>query len=1845
MKKITLILLLTIFTVISCSKLNEKPENAKPENEEYHIARYISYVSNNIFPDSPIIVKFVSPMIKVDEIGKAIESDIITISPKVKGKTVWKDYKTLQFIPNKELNERKRYKVKVDVKELSADLAKVADYQFVVNVKGREISFLDGDFIQTDDDKIYYDGTIKFTYHIEKEIVENEFNFYRGKNKLELIWEGKEKGKEFSFKTAEFSHEETNSLFKINLSKKKFQLSDDYEVEFSSYSFQEMKVVFFTRISDEINPAVEIEFSSVLDSQQLLDGLLTIEPNLSFKLKKYEKKVTVTGKFEYGIEYTLTINKNIRNKFAKNLETDYTKSFAFNDQKPQMTFSSDGCFLPSGNNKKLLFQTLNLKEVSLTVEKVFENNSGQFLQNNNLSSLRNEKQYHSEFRRVGINYLNKTLKIGEKRNEWLQHELDISKLIPNGDKGLYIIGLRFRKHQVLYRGADKKNRWNDYASSSPYSWRYYDSFGKVSKTVIISDIGLTWFKTENENIVYVTDLNTSKPISGANVKLMTYQNQVISEKKTNSKGQVLFPITKSEIFYVEAEHNSQRSFLKKNEMQWNLSTFSVDGVQNLSNKTRAYLYTERGVFRPGDEINISMIFRNKDNTFPENHPVNIEIKNPQNKVVLDYTMRKGKDGFYNFKYKTDAEDMTGNWEFIAKVGNSRFKKQLEIETVVAERLKIEIVSEKENIKADDKKIAINLKAKYLFGNPASNLKAKLTCSYYKASKRFEGYKSYIFENVTQKFEGEEKIIFDKKLNEKGEAKIVWKKPYFGKIPSAINLKLSAEVQEPGGRASKHWETIPIETYKAFVGIERPKSQYMKTNTQNPLNIILLNSQGYPLVGQEMIVKIYHNTSYWWWEFDNHRESKLHFKTNYETELISEISFKSTQNPYLLDFSPRKRGKYLIEVSHKTRNGHSAAIFVTSSYWGNAEGGMKNAGLLKLSSNKENYNPGETAIVQCPVPENANVLVSIDKGYKNLENYWLKASKNETVDIEIPVTSDMLPNIYCSVSVIQPHSQTDNDRPIRMFGVLPIMVEDSSTRQKLELTIPNELRPNQKFSCKVQTSNQKPAQFTIAIVDEGLLSLTDFQTPNAWKEFYKKLRLGVTTYDNYAYVIGANKGDIFKTFSVGGDSDYRKQQLSPTKANRFKPVSLFKGPIQTDENGFARIDFEMPEYIGAVRVMVISANEERFGRTEKTVPVKNELMVLATLPRVLAPGDKFQLPVTVFCLDDEIKNVEISLEIEELISCQKNSKKIKFSGKSNKDVFFDLTVKDEIGVAKIKIKAVSKKYQTESNTEIAIRPISPRIYHSEQKICAKGKSVNFAIPQKGIKGTNNSSITISKRKKVDFYKRLQFLIRYPYGCLEQTTSSGFPQLYLKNLMVLYDDSHEKIDSNINSTITRLRRFQKINGSFNYWRNGDTYYDWSDIYAGHFLIEAQKAGYFVPDGILENWKRNVHSITVKNSVEKIAINSNHPYHRNIYKSRIQIYRLFVLALLNEPEMGVMNLMNEINLKYLDDTERWQLAACYKLAGMDDVAEEIANKTGAVVKDYTEFAGSFGSSLRDKSIILNAMLILDKNEQARALYDDIVDIINGNQWHSTQTLAFSLLAIGKYMDKYSSDFDDTALMSGTITNSGFETIDFNSEKALLIKKVSETIGDLIKVNVDSKTETDNLIVTFNSDRIPLEPQTEAIGKGTHITRKWYDDNNNPIEPTHLKQGETANLKITVNKSTEKKLENVALVQILPSGWEIENERILDSNAYSKTSGNRNYGYRSRNNQFEQAIAYTDIRDDRIIWFFNMNRNVKTLEFKVKIRPVTVGEFYFSPTKCELMYSDKYKAVKSGFKVWVEK
>ncbi|MEJ2636359.1 MAG: MG2 domain-containing protein, partial [Calditrichia bacterium] len=1139
----TFALLLLMLLALSCGK-EEKPES-KQISYPAETAKMVSAVTSGIIsPDSPIKVRFVDPVVGDNLAGASLTKQVFSFSPHLDGITKWEDTRTLVFQPNQPLSMRAKYIGQLDMNLLlpASKDKKLQPLEIAFEVSGREVSTVSGDFEPVNGnrpDEVIYQGSVSFTQPADSENVKKAVKLTMDGKTVPLTIHARPGNETFSFASQVIKRNDKRMQLSFSILKGPLDLSANYHKAISLEPLQEMKVTGIVNKELGNEPVIQIDFSDDLDPEQNLSGLIGIDPPQAINLKISGKTVYVMGKFSNGENHKILVHPGIRSKWGTKTRQETSKEIAFEDIKPQIKFVSGGAFLPTSNQDKIAFQTVNLQRVHLEIMKVFDSNVGQFLQSQKLSSGedRNEAFPDWEMRRVGINIVNDTLEIGDTRNEWLQSELDLRKILENDEKGLYIITLEFQKKDILYHfreddESESNRRYGYYYGenyySNPASPGYYYRHGRIYKAVILSDIGLSYLQGYRQHIVYATNISDAKPMPGIDIQLRTYQNQIIARQTTDGDGKAVFEDISQDVFYVQGKKDGQRSIVKLNEMSWNMSAFDVGGAELPPGGTRAFIYTERGVYRPGDTLHISLIARNEDNTFPENHPVTLKIYNPKNQLVFEKTGKTAKDGFYTFEFSTAPEDMTGNYKAEFLVGTQIFYHTLKIETVVPYRLKVTLEPRKKKLEPDDKLLDINLTAAYLFGNPAAGLRAEVTVKLDNLDQHFSHYPGYTFSNQAMEYKPVESTIFDGDLNMEGKANIVWQLPSFKNVPSAIQARVNARVYEKGGRATESDIDIPIDTYNYYVGLEKPKFKYGYVEVGSPVtvNTILVNTGGEAVAGQSLEYRIYKNNRYWWWEYGSLQDYHLRYKSDSNTELVDKGTIVSQPTPAAIKFKPQDRGQYLIEVQAENGSGHTAGFFFNAYYWGESPGG-KEAGAITLKSDKQEYHPGEVAVVTFPTPKEGSILVGVEKASRIISTRWMKPAQNKSeTRVEIPVTAEMLPTAYVTVSIIQPHSQTLNDRPIRMYGAIPLNVVEANTRQEIQIKTADELKSGKPFDVEIQTADQKPTQFTIAVVDEGLLALTDFRTPDPWNEFFKKLRLGVKIYDLFSEVIGANKGDIF-----------------------------------------------------------------------------------------------------------------------------------------------------------------------------------------------------------------------------------------------------------------------------------------------------------------------------------------------------------------------------------------------------------------------------------------------------------------------------------------------------------------------------------------------------------------------------------------------------------------------------------------------------------------------------------------------------------------------------------------------
>jgi uncharacterized protein YfaS (alpha-2-macroglobulin family) len=735
-------------------------------------------------------------------------------------------------------------------------------------------------------------------------------------------------------------------------------------------------------------------------------------------------------------------------------------------------------------------------------------------------------------------------------------------------------------------------------------------------------------------------------------------------------------------------------------------------------------------------------------------------------------------------------------------------------------------------------------------------------------------------------------------------------------------------------------------------------------------------------------------------------------------------------------------------------------------------------------------------------------------------------------------------------------------------------------------------------------------YCIAVVDEGLLDLTNFKTPDPHGAFYAREVLGVKSFDLFDDVIGAWGGDLERILTIGGDND-----AGPVKqktANRFKPVVKYLGPFHLNKGQKQVQKFVMPAYVGSVRMMLVAAQEGSYGFTQKEVAVKKPLMVLATVPRVLAPGETVQLPATVFAMENNIRTVNVSLQSNaffEVIGA--GSQTLNFSQPGEQLAYFNVRVKNATGIGKVKINASSGVEKATDEVELDIRNPNPVMTKVQQVTLNPGQQWQGIAAPIGLAATSNAVLEISSIPSMNLQKRLSYLIQYPHGCLEQTVSCVFPQLVVKQLLDMDDLQKRETEKNIKAGLAKLQNFQRADGGFNYWPGANNADDWSTTYAGHFLLEAQNNGYYVSENSLQNWK----------SFQRGKANSWAPSTSNFYGGDLsQAYRLYTLALAKAPEIGAMNRLKEF--RYLSPEAKWRLAAAYQLAGQGNVALDLISGLSTSFEERLNPGFSFGSSLRDQAMVLETLTLMGNRKKAAEVLAAVADQLSQENWYSTQTTAYSLMAIAKYCGKNPSG---EKIIAAANINGAQGTVNSNSylkQYPIIFKNGNApvTIKNNGKNIMYVKMVTQGQPLTGDS--------TNFANKSPFLLMNvsYLSQNGQPLTIGKLQQGTDFIAKVTVQNIGKKGTYNeMALSQVFASGWEILNARMMDGEGAFKSS----------------PSEYQDTRDDRVYTYFDIKQN-ETLTYYVQLNAAYPGRYFLPATQCQAMYDQVITAGSKGS--WVE-
>ena len=1791
---------LVALTVILCCQCTS---NRNASTETLYNEFVSAYTSGSVSRNAEVRVLFSQEI--SDSLMQAIKpAEVMKITPAVEGKYTFVDNHTLVFKPTAEMKRNATYTANVDIDKLFEGAKK---FQFDFQTRPFALGGGLRSFNVTDDDQ--YELVFKLiTADIEsaKDVESHVTLSMKGDQTWSHAADGQNHVLTFRVKP------DKEEKLTLSVTADKALGAEAQTIETVDLPSTKQFSVVNQRCKLGDSKCIEVTFNKNIDPKQNVNGLIFIDGKKTQPVVE-GNKILLYADYSDGDKLQIIVNGKLRSRSGSTFGESRSFELTVASDKPAVEFVGNGTILPQSEKILIPFRAIYMRGVRVAVYKMFSNMMGTVMQ-------RGDIDFPGEINYAGRPIAMTTFFIddqGMDLSEWHTYAIDLTEQVKLEPGAMYHIELsldsrlsawpcdtlrhatpeemaaedaqlmdkmcqRFDNGYYFYSGQtyENYNWWDDdyYTLHDDPSAAYYYDNRTVARNVLATNIGLTALKG-SDNTISVTAINLpdAQPMSGITVEAYSMQQQLLGTANTNSEGiaQISFEPRLGQPAYIVGRKSGDVSYLKvNNDASLSTSTFDVSGSV-IERGLKGYIYGDRGVWRPGDTLHIAFMLNDKSKSLPADHPVSLKLSNPLGQVTNRITRTEGAMGLYTFTVPTAADAPTGIWAADINVGGVTFHKNLRIETIKPNRLKIDLDLPKGTLSSGSNNAKLH--TEWLNGNVASGLKYDISATIIETTTTWKNWTGYVFDNPTKSFDTSEQNVAKGEVGQQGDASCILNLNTGKTAPGLLKASLVTHVYEPSGEFSVDVMQALIAPYSRFVGIkspQQPRQSHLDTDKDHSFSVASVDKDGNAVPDVKVKVDIYKVDWYWWWsssrdEMADYTSSSYHKPV----KTLSVVTDKNGKGEFKLNMSQANWGTYLIMVEDAA-SGHSAG---TLSYFDwpwmssrRSSEASENATSLTITTDKKEYAPGEKMHISLPSDEGSRAIVSISNGSKilHLNTYQCKKERTEIV---IEATEEMTPNIYIGVSLVQPYSQTVNDMPIRLYGLTPVSVTSAKSHLTPVISSKDEFLPETQCQVTVSEKDGRPMSYTLAIVDEGLLDLTRFKTPDAWGVFNAREALGVRYWDLYNHVNGAFGGRIEQLFSIGGDEALNNTPKAIV--NRFTPMVYFSGPFTLKKGEKKTHKINVPNYNGRVRVMVVAGDGSAYGSAEKSVLVRRPLMLIGTMPRQIGRDDEMTVAATVFA-SQKLGDVKVSISASNgLKVVGENTQTVSFNEAGDRTVQFRIKEAGQAGVGTVSLVATSGSGKADYTANIAVRTVSQPLRKTTVARIEAGGTFDQQLTLPG-DGDYKLLLSMSANQPLNLVGRLSQLIAYPHGCVEQTTSKAFPQLYLSEFSALTDDQQTEVENNIKYGISRLSSYQTADGGMSYWPGGRQSHAWASAYVLQFLYEAGARGYYVPDDMLRRLKAYVttqaNAWTAKDDANTAA------------------YQLYVLATMQSAELGAMNRMRE-HAAELPQSANALLAAAYAVGGRTDIGKELLNTASTDKSNWWWFS-------TDVARLMAQMNLGDTNAETSA--ENIRKALMDDRWLSTSESAFSLIAMSQYYKKNTvgKGLKFAATLDGkSIADVKSESYSWNCEQKLSVKQP--------KLNVRNTSDA-VMYVTATAEGVATQSKVEKMANGLELSLKYTDDNDRPLNPASLSQSTTFKAVLTVRNTSGAAQDHVAVTHIVPAGWEILS---------AQPSG---------------TVNYQDVRDDRVLSYIDRLPVNESVTIRLSLSATYAGQYYMPSVHAEAMY-----------------
>ncbi len=1530
--------------------------------------------------------------------------------------------------------------------------------------------------------------------------------------------------------------------------------------------------------SDSATPKICLKFSDDLAKgrQVHYEDYLVIQPTIQPVVSANGSKLCVEG-VSHGQSYAIKARAGIPSATGEKTRTSQDFTAKVEDRKPTLGFRGTAYVLPKASGQQLPLISVNLDAARLRVLRINDRNLLQQIENRRITNLLDGNDLNNVAKRSGELIWEGTLTLASgERNQEVTTAIPIDQILHDPQPGIYIAAAEPTK--------EDPDGYED----------------RATQWLVVSDIGLFTLRGNDGFHVFARSLATAKPIAKLELRLYARNNGELGKAVTDDKGYVRFDpgLLRGdggrEPAALMAFGNGDYNFLDLTKPAFDLSDRGVEG-RAAPGPVDAFLYTERGIYRPGETVELMALVRDSRGYAQPDAPLTLKAFRPDEVEAAQLRPTNPALGGYHARLPLALNARTGSWTVKAYTdpkGEPVGQISFQVEDFVPQRLKLELNSAAPALRPGEPAV-VDINGRFLYGAPAANLKAEAEIVLGEDPNPYPAFPGYRFGLAQDSWTVQRFPVALAGTDAQGKAQA---QVTLNEIPDTtrpLQARVRVSLFEPGGRPVTRSLNLPYRAQPFVIGIKpRFGDDGVKTGQEAAFDVIALDPLGQPQAKSGLRADLVREEyQYYWYHDDGRWNYKLVVRDS--APVTSQTLNLAAGQPGLVTQRGLDWGHYRLDVLDPNTGVASSVRFTAG--WFESPSEDDTPDQMKVTLDQPRYQAGQTAKVFVRAPFAGEVLLNVVG-----DRLWLSKTVNAPADgatVELPIPAEWGPGVYIAATAFRPADGAAQRGPGRAIGVAWVGLDPAPRTLSIALNTPNEWKPRQTVEVPITVTGLdagQPAYVTVAAVDEGILQLTDFLTPDPVKYLLGKRRLGMQLLDLYGKLIetGGRPGQL----KVGGDADSR--QLDASGVRTVKTLALFSGPVALDANGKASIPLALPDFNGQLRLMAIAWDRNRVGRAEVEPVVRDPLVARVYLPRFLAPEDESRVAVTVQSLNAPPGDYHIRLSADGAVAVTEPAAftfAVASSATQNSEsrTFILRGLKPGVGQVRLHLNGPNG-FQLVRESEIGVRPAQTIATARTAKRLNPGESLRVGneLLSEYLPGTGQAKLSFSSRPNLNVPDLLAQLDRYPYGCLEQTTSRALPLLYFNQVAEVWvgqNATEAGLRARVQEAIQRILTLQDANGGFGLWSPDSEVEDWLSAYAMDFLVRARQEQYLVPESAYQ------HGLTHLQE----QLNADEFDEKDL---GWRAYDLYVLARVQKAAIGDLRYLHDNYLQKLPTAlAQAQLGAALARYGELGRAKEAfaaaLNRTNrsSSVRDY-------GSPLRDRAALL-ALLAESGlfSERVPQLAEELAADANQRRYTSTQEQAWLLLAAQALLKQ-------RGALRLAVDGQPAATDPFY---------LSPTVEQLTKGATVTNQGSDPIWTVTNLSGVPVAQQPPAR-EGFTISRRYYTRTGKDVDPAQIHQNDLLVAVIT-GEALSREQQQALIVDLLPAGLEIENARLAHNTSTTEIAWLPEL----------TETLHTEFRDDRFVAALDIDQDGKrkfTLAYLV--RAVTPGVYRQPAVYVEDMY-----------------